>query len=544
MKMQALALGVALGFLAAITPSCGMQTCSTANCDGCCQGTMCVKRPDNALNSTCGTSGNACVNCAASNTTCDATTFTCATGPAGGGTAGGGTGGGTAGGGVTCDGCRLQNGTCQPRNTNRQNNNICGSNGDMCRSCVGTPTPVCDNGACIAPPKRVGDQCMQDTECQGSLGPTAECRRTTAAGNFEYPGGYCTVPGCGRQMTDDCPMGSACLNLPRIYGEEQSQCVVTGCGTSGMQGTCRSGYLCLGTGTTFCLPMAMFQQGAMYDTTDKVGQPCRGFQDCSAPTPGAPGAGGACFAETVNFPDGGPRPLRDGGLEYTGFSGGYCTRDCRIDEDCVAVIPPNNQDPDPAEAVCLGVSQTQALCFKGCTEPNLGKSTCRDDYVCDPLFLRDGGLFPTGYCQPSCSLSDGGLNPGVTCPASRDGGPSGCEISTGYCLGEARIIPVRAGQPCVDQTTRCLGGTTCTGLPGGPLTCRRSCMNNMGCAATEQCVPGQFNLSVCEPRPVVDGGTDGGSTTTDAGTTADAGTASDAGAATCPDGGAFVDGGC
>ncbi|MCU0700427.1 MAG: hypothetical protein MUC96_28285, partial [Myxococcaceae bacterium] len=351
MKMQALALGAALGFLAAITPSCGMQTCSTANCDGCCQGTMCVKRPDNALNSTCGTSGNACVNCAASNTTCDATTFTCATGAAGGGTAGGGTGGGTAGGGTTCDGCRLANGTCQPRNTNRQNNNICGSNGDMCRSCVGTATPVCDNGACIAPPKKVGDQCMQDSECQASLGTMAVCKRgTSVAGNFSYPGGHCTVENCGSQGTDDCPMDSTCLALTGIFGEENTSCFAN----CTMPANCRTGWSCINIGSMamprgVCLPSEFASMDFQLDVGGVVGNPCANSAACRAPTPNAPGAGGFCVPEARQFPDGGIAPGRDGGPQFTSFVGGYCSRECRRDADC----DPNGDDNDRV-AICIG----------------------------------------------------------------------------------------------------------------------------------------------------------------------------------------------
>ena len=97
MKIQALALGAALGFLVAIAPSCGPTQCTPANCDGCCKGTTCVAKPLNSNNTTCGTSGNMCQDCAATSTTCDSTTFTCGTGGVGGGAGGGGTAGANSG---------------------------------------------------------------------------------------------------------------------------------------------------------------------------------------------------------------------------------------------------------------------------------------------------------------------------------------------------------------------------------------------------------------------------------------------------------------
>lgn len=547
MKMQALALGAALGFLAAITPSCGMQTCSTANCDGCCTGNVCTKRPDNSLNTTCGTSGNACVNCAASNTTCDATTFTCAGSPTGGGGAGGGMAGGDAG--VGCDGCRLMNGQCQARNTNRQNNNICGSAGEMCRSCVGTATPVCENGACIAPPKRVGDQCMNDGECQATLGQAAACKRTSVAGNFTYPGGFCTVEGCGSQGTDDCPMGSACLALTGIFGEENTSCFPTGCS---MANPCRSGYACFNIGSMTmplpaCLPSDLSSANPNFrlDVTSVTGNACANTAACRAPSPGAPGAGGFCITEVLQLPDGGVRPGRDGGPQPTAYVGGYCSRECRRDADC----DPDGDDSDEV-AICLPPgANADPICQKSCAEPNLGQSSCRTGYTCEGLTLRDGGLYDIGICSPRCD------NPGAgTCPRF-DGGIGGCNMTTGFCESPNRIIPVRVGDPCTGPATRCLGGTTCTGVDGGTTTCRITCMTDAQCPASDFCVDGQGGLRVCVPRPpdagvVVDGGSADAGSVTDAGTATDAGTTADAGSTTpdaggtCPDGGSVADGGC
>ncbi len=516
MKTQALALGAALGFLVAIAPSCGPTNCSAANCGGCCKDNKCVDKPNNSLNTTCGTSGNSCQDCSAMGSTCDATTFTCKVTGTGGGATGGGSAGGMGGGTAACDGCRLANGTCQPKGTSRQSNNICGANGETCHACA-APTPVCDMGVCIAPPKAVGDSCTADDECKGTLGPTAICKQQTAAGNFNYSGGTCTIPSC---TASSCPMDSICINLPRVFGEEQAFCMKSNCGMSGTQGTCRSGYVCLGVsqaGDTACLVLDMFVNGAgaNFDAVSIVGNPCTNNAACRAPTTGAPGAGGFCVTEYALLPDGGPRLLRDGGLSYSGFSQGYCSRDCRADNDCVSA-PDEDFNANDSEAMCLPVSTTASSCLKACADPNLGRSGCRDSYVCEPLFLRDGGLYTYGVCQPACSFTDGGMNPGVTCGALDDGGAGGCDVRTGYCISESRdLLPNR---PDGGTDGGAGGGAAGGGSAGG------------GAAGGGAAGGGAAG-----------GGSAGGGA---AGGGAAGGGAAGGGSATCHDGGAFVDGGC
>ncbi len=76
-------------------------TCDASNCpNGCCASGQCLTSPINTGNETCGTFGQACVNCRALGQTCSAT-FTCvatSTGGGTGGSSGGGAGGSTAGG--------------------------------------------------------------------------------------------------------------------------------------------------------------------------------------------------------------------------------------------------------------------------------------------------------------------------------------------------------------------------------------------------------------------------------------------------------------
>lgn len=524
MKIQALALGAALGFFAAIAPSCGGTPCSAASCDGCCgKDGKCVAKPNNVNNTTCGTSGNTCADCAATNSTCDSATFACTTGNTGGGSAGG-AGGGTGGGSTVCDGCKIGNGTCQPRGSTRQNNNICGSNGETCKACA-APTSVCDNGVCITPPKKVGDSCTTSSDCQGTLGPTAVCKQASLAGNVTYSGGTCTIENCAQGGTDSCPMGSICLNFPRIYGEELSACWVSGCSA---MAPCRAGYGCfnIGSGMTACLPSDFNNPMLEFDTTAIVGEACTLNSDCRAPAAGAPGAGGGCLPEVQRRIDGGIVLQRDGGPTYTGNPGGQCTRDCRIDEDCSS-----DGNENLLEGICLGVTQTQALCFKGCGAPLGGQSSCRPDYVCEQLTQSDGGPLPTGVCEARCD------RPGQACGNYMDGGARLC-LPNGYCDLPGRQDagppppPVDAG--VVDAGTADAGSVDAGEVDAGSAG---------GGAAGGGAAGGGAAGGGSAGGGAAGGGSAGGGSA--AGGSAAGGSAGGGSATTCPDGGAFLaDGGC
>ena len=116
------------------------------------------------------------------------------------------------------------------------------------------------------------------------------------------------------------------------------------------------------------------------------------------------------------------KAMRLAGLpQPTGNPGGYCSRVCRIDEDCTSTGTENL-----AEGLCLGISQTTALCFRGCAAPLGGQSNCRPGYVCETLQMSDGGFLPTGFCDGRCDV------PGSRCGNFADGGARAC-LSTGYC---------------------------------------------------------------------------------------------------------------
>ena len=91
-----------------------------------------------------------------------------------------------------------------------------------------------------------------------------------------------------------------------------------------------------------------------------------------------------------------------GGICGTGFPGGYCTQDCST-TSC------------PLASKCLS-GETVSLCLDTCTAPRAGRSTCRQDYVCE----NDGT--GQGVCIPACTTIQD------FCDA-----PLRCNASSGYC---------------------------------------------------------------------------------------------------------------
>lgn len=92
----------------------------------------------------------------------------------------------------------------------------------------------------------------------------------------------------------------------------------------------------------------------------------------------------------------------EGGVCGTGFPGGYCTKDCSI-----AACPIGSK--------CLSGANV-SLCLDTCNAPRGGRSSCRQDYVCE-----DDGA-GQGVCIPSCAAVQD------FCDA-----PQTCNAGTGYC---------------------------------------------------------------------------------------------------------------
>jgi hypothetical protein len=76
----------------------------------------------------------------------------------------------------------------------------------------------------------------------------------------------------------------------------------------------------------------------------------------------------------------------------------------------------------------------------------------------------------------------------------------GTSCSATVCL-KPQLQTALEGQPCTIAGTFCLGMTTCSGVIGGALTCRRTCTTDANCASTDECVASQNSVRVCERKP-------------------------------------------
>jgi hypothetical protein len=296
MNFRALTWGAVCGFLVAVVPSCAAPPCGPQNCAGCCDSTnKCVPEASSSAASACGTKGAACVNCAASNQSCNATTFTCETagGSGGGSGAGGGaasgggsatgggnaTGGGTAaGGGTGAPDCDVQAQNCPTGetcsftdSTSRCFPGVCNLVTQDCRNATdkcayGTlldggvarvclpAGPVGVGGACTGDNCAKGLICLSDGVCHEFCNTTQNCTtpRSICAitvnipGSPEFPLACATLEGCD-PLLQNCTMNQGCL--PSDVGPV---CVPTGtvaagspCDPNSNQAECIKGSICL-----------------------------------------------------------------------------------------------------------------------------------------------------------------------------------------------------------------------------------------------------------------------------------------------------------
>lgn len=438
MNYKALAVGALMGFLFALTPSCGNnKKCDVTNCAGCCDATGTCQVSGNA---TCGASGAACKACAATET-CQAGVCTPAT--TGGGAGGGGgtdcasQGKCTKSGGGCGDSCSV--GCCVPndplgRCITSPNPTLCGKAGATCTSCNSatetcvstTGGSMCQSTATAADAGSVGKACANSGDCQ-ALGGADYCKTTTnsdldggttGATGFPYPGGYCTT-GC--QGT--CPGTAICLNFGQIpgglLGETSSMCVQRCDPTK--TNSCRTGYDCFGVD-----PNDNTAGACLVDPPTPVGVtglPCDGGVDDQC---GPPPMHGSCWPEIYQG-------------QPTGFVGGYCQASC---------VRANQPDYCGTDSACVAFSQTSAWCYVKCSNPDggamsvggggetPGQTTCRPGYVCTGGFNTATLGVCTGDCRNSpanCGTgdscqNDGGPADGYCCPGLADGGTdyTGC----------------------------------------------------------------------------------------------------------------------
>jgi len=352
----------------------GAASCPGNCANGCCLGTLCVPYA-NQNNSTCGTGAAMCQACQGG-ATCN--------------------GSGVCQGGcsaATCQNGCCSNGICIPATAQSATN--CGLGGNACMMCPAGF--VCNGGVCTqVPTATVGSACTSAAGC-ASLGANAVCKQSTDFGGGTYPGGYCSKDPCNNQTTP-CPTGSTCTTLGLIRGEHDPLCLAN-CNTSAPN--CRTGYTCLPLSTGGTNGVCWLTNSPNVTTPSsqatKSGDACTTDADCRSP-PNYPYEETA-FCYPATLPSG----------ASSGYTSGYCLADCAELGD--ALCGTNN--------VCLGISATEAYCFRRCPAPNGGPSTCRAGYVCEAATDPNGTVI--GYCDASCSA------------AGHPGCPQGTTCQNGYC---------------------------------------------------------------------------------------------------------------
>jgi hypothetical protein len=283
MNVRAFLVGLSIGVVAAVVPSCGTTTrkCLRSNCAGCCD------QNDECQTGTapfaCGADGRTCSSCMPGQA-CAA--GVCIAGMTGGGAAGGsagGTGGGSAGGAPLCANCNgcCDNGACRGGNTFT----ACGQGGAACQNCQAQNKACNTMGQCISftCPGCVTDAgaCTpgnSNLACGSDAGVCSQC-----ASNQTCFGGACvTATTCGPANCGGCCDGTTCVQTPSAMkcGAGGGMCVTCGGGLVCSSGSCVSG---AGGGSA--------TGGGAGGSSAGGGTP----MTCSCLT-GCCGAGGACVA--------------------------------------------------------------------------------------------------------------------------------------------------------------------------------------------------------------------------------------------------------
>ena len=207
-----------------------------------------------------------------------------------------------------------------------------------------------------------------------------------------------------------------------------------------------------------------------------------------------------------------------------------CTATCQMGTACSATVCLKPQLPTASEGQPCTIAGTFCLAMTTCSGPIGGALTCRrtcmTDTNCASTDECVAGQNAVRVCErkPPEAVAGEACMIGVTrCLGNTTcsgllGGPTTCRVT---CLTDAtcamsdecvdgsnsvricvpRAPPVMLGAACTPGVSRCITPTACTGVPGGPTTCRATCMTNAQCAAADECVPGQGGLKVCVLRP-------------------------------------------
>jgi hypothetical protein len=172
---------------------------------------------------------------------------------------------------------------------------------------------------------------------------------------------------------------------------------------------------------------------------------------------------------------------------------GLCASGCPApDPDCVCIADGQCNglcanllsDPDcPRECVADGVCSMQD-CPRLDPDCRAELDQCTANAQCQYRTCATDPQRNERYCARPCSET---CQLGTACTASA-------------CL-KPQLPTATEGQPCTSSGTFCLNLTTCSGTVGGALTCRRTCATDTNCASTDECVAGQNGVRVCERKP-------------------------------------------
>ncbi len=535
--LRFLAVGITLGLLVALAPSCGKK-CSPDNCKaGCCAKDVCVAPPTDAQ---CGAKGAACSACGSTQACTDGACKDVT--PADGGMDGGQCDDAT---GVCnpkcakdmdCPGpnrtfCDVQSGTCVPPCA-KDDDCAALKEGLRCdqqagRCIPGTPcnTTIGDSQCQVNDPNdycyQFGVQCRcepdtgvdagsNDGVCRRRHGVCEECTTDAECGSsfvFDPLGACKQLQGdtsgkkyCLQQKTGQCPCGM--IDDGTGYCKPQSNsCSQVGCS---QDKDCPSGSVCSSTSCGICEPRCR------WDFTKKETVPgCPPGKVCWVdeanldPTSLFYGAGrcrppctsNADCAQSASNPFGGPKLICEG---ETLAGGGTSPMRCRADGGCMDDLEcPTLPSDSHYNGYCdRGALECKTDCRLG-NDPVTGQpyKDCRVPYAC----AADGG---TNVCRLLTCVEQGGAvlacRQGQYCcgeDKDNDGKADPCP-TTGLGLDNCYDAPV----PPFCST--CMQDSDCQNLPLPPyMTGSNACANGShspNCSPLPYvCVQETMNTSVC-----------------------------------------------
>lgn len=293
-----------------------------------------------------------------------------------------------------------------------------GTDGDCSctpRTCAAGECGTVDNGcggALDCGTCAVGGACDVDADCAVGV-----CVTEASSG---WPGGICTL-GCAADA--DCGAGAHCA----FNDDDGVGSCVANCGTTA---DCRTGYTCRNTdedvpATNECAPSGT---GA-----GAIGTPCTSTADCAG--------GDVAFCA----------------VEDAGWQGGFCTRNCTTDTDCVGA----------SHCVELNADTGARICMPDCSGP-----TCRAaGYACRDL---DGDS--SNECAPSAT---GTGTTGSACTATFQcaGGADGlCVTDPAWLGGYCTVVGCTTDSDCASTA-----GGHCSALGGEVSVCTESCTTDADC---------------------------------------------------------------